>query len=232
MLLIVPVGDVNPTKRVPIVNYLLLAANLIIFFYFLVFRSAQYVRVVDAFGLVPAEFQQNFAGAVSREGWKLLTPLFLHGGVAHVLGNMLFLWIAGDNVEDKLGHGLYLLFYLLCGVAANVGHIVMATGASIDIPCIGASGAIAGVLGAYVVWFPRRRIRFWYFFFFLMGTFELPSLYAIGIWFVQQICLGKLQMMAQTTGVAYWAHIGGFIFGVAVGLASKMAHVKGRLSRY
>ena len=232
MLLIIPVGDENPRKRLPVVNYLLLAANLIIFFYFSLWRSAQYTRIVQTCGLVPVEFQRNFLGALASEGWKLITPLFLHGSIPHVLGNMLFLWIAGDNVEDKLGHGLYLLFYLLSGVAANLGHIVMAVGPSAGIPCIGASGAIAGVLGAYVIWFPRRRIRFWYFFFFVMGTFKLPSFYAIGFWFVQQLYLGKLQMMAQTTGVAYWAHIGGFIFGALIALAGKMVRVKGRLSGY
>lgn len=229
MLLILPVGDVNPRKSIPVVNYLLLAANLFVFFYFFLFERGAYARVVRAYGLTPVEFQNDLAQALLGGGWKLVTSLFLHGGVAHLVGNMLFLWIAGDNVEDKLGHVKYLFFYLLSGVVANVGHIAMAVGPSAYAPCVGASGAIAGVLGAYVIWFPRRRIRIWYFCFFLMGTFTVPSLYAIGFWFIQQLYLGKMTA-SGFSGVAYWAHIGGFMFGALAALAGRIAKAPARRS--
>jgi len=225
MLLIVPVGDVNPRKGIPVVNYLLLAANLIIFFYFTLFQSGEYARVIWEYGLVPARFARNVFG----ESWKLATATFLHGGIFHLAGNMLFLWIAGDNVEDKLGHVLYLFFYLLSGMVANVGHVLTAVGQSAYAPCVGASGAIAGVLGAYMIWFPRRRIRFWYFFFFFMGFFTVPSIYAIGFWFIEQLYLGSSAMVAQATGVAYRAHIGGFIFGALAALGYGIIRSTGRV---
>jgi len=209
MLLIVPVGDVNPRKRIPVVNYLLLAANLLIFFYLFFFDVGDYGHILREYGLIPARFGREFV----REVWKVPTALFLHAGAAHVASNMLFLWIAGDNVEDRLGHAAYLFFYLMSGIVANVGHIVMAAGPLAHIPCVGASGAIAGVLGAYMIWFPRRRIRFWYFFFFFTGFFTVPSIYAIGIWFLEQLYLGSWAKVARATSVAYWAHIGGFVFG-------------------
>ena len=221
MLLVLPVGDQNPRKSTPIVNYLLLAANILLFFS--VYFSPGFERVVRTYGLIPIDFQQDPWWAFFHDGWKLVTPLFLHGSIPHLLGNMLFLWIAGDNVEDKLGHLSYLGFYLLAGVVGNVGHILMADSLTAMMPVVGASGAISGVLGAYIVWFPRRRIKFWYFFFFLMGTFTLPSVYAIGFWFVGQLVLGSKAMAGQAAGVAYWAHIGGFIFGALAILAYKTA---------
>jgi membrane associated rhomboid family serine protease len=225
MLLIVPVGDDNPRKRIPAVNYLLLAANLFIFFYLFIFHGRMYGRIVWQYGLIPELFRQDPVG----QGWKLVTSLFLHGGHVHLLGNMLFLWIAGDNVEDRLGHVWYLFFYLVAGIVANVGHVLTAAGQLASVPCIGASGAVAGALGAYMVWFPRRRIRFWYFFFFLTGFFTVPSLYAIGFWFAQQLYLGRLQMAGLSTGVAYWAHIGGFAFGMLLALGSRAARALDRL---
>jgi len=211
MLLVLPIGDSSPRKRTPVVNYLLLAAN--IFIFIAAYTAPSFEAIVRTYGLTPRYFQDDPAWAFAHDGWKLITSLFLHGNVPHLIGNMLFLWIAGDSVEDKLGHLGYLGFYLLSGVVAGVGHVLMADGAAAAVPCVGASGAIAGVLGAYIVWFPRRRIRFWYFFFFLVGTFSVPSLYAIGFWFLEQLYLGSSRMAADATGVAYWAHIGGFIFG-------------------
>ena len=229
MLLVLPVGDYNPRRRIPIVNYLLLAANILIFFS--VYTDARFKEAIWTFGLIPADFQQDPWWAIFHSGWKLLTPIFLHGSIAHLLGNMLFLWIAGDNVEDKMGHLPYLGFYLLAGIVANVGHILMIDGPQAQVPVVGASGAIAGVMGAYLVWFPRRRIKFWYFFFFIMGTFTVPSVYAIGFWFIQQLFLGSLSVRGLATGVAYWAHIGGFIFGVLAVFAYKTAEDVKRLRR-
>ena len=229
MFLVLPVGDYNPRRRVPIVNYLLLAANVLIFFS--VYADARFKEAIWTFGLIPAHFQQDPWWAIFHSGWKLLTPIFLHGSIAHLVGNMLFLWIAGDNVEDKMGHLPYLGFYLLAGIVANVGHILMIDGPQAQVPVVGASGAIAGVMGAYLVWFPRRRIKFWYFFFFIMGTFTVPSVYAIGFWFIQQLFLGSLSVRGLATGVAYWAHIGGFIFGVLAVFAYKTAEDVKRLRR-
>jgi len=222
-MLILPIGDNNPRKSIPAVNYLLLAANILLFLYVLTGSSYQRQAVYWNYGLIPAAFHGDPLGTLGHDWWKLVTSLFLHGSIAHLVGNMLFLWIAGDNVEDRLGHLGYLVFYLLAGVVANMGHIVMAAGLAASVPCVGASGAIAGVLGAYVVWFPHRRIKFWYFFFFLMGTFSVPSIYAIGAWFLEQLWLGTSPMIAHSTGVAYWAHIGGFIFGALMVLAFKFA---------
>jgi len=224
MLLILPVGDENPRRRTPTVNYLLLAANFIIFAYLFLLHGADYAAVLWKYGLVPRRFLQDPAGQAPN----LVAAMFLHGGTAHLFGNMLFLWIAGDNVEDRLGHRGYLLFYVLSGLVANVGHVMMATGPSAFVPCVGASGAIAGVLGAYMVWFPRRRIRFWYFFFFLMGFFTLPSLYAIGFWFLEQLYLKSLADHSIYTGVAYWAHIGGFVFGALFALIARLTSALSR----
>jgi len=227
MFLVLPVGDYNPRRRIPITNYLLLAANVLIFFS--VYSDTRFREAIWTFGLIPADFQQDPWWATFHAGWKLLTPIFLHGSIAHLLGNMLFLWIAGDNVEDKMGHLPYLGFYLLAGIVANVGHILMIDGPQAAVPVVGASGAIAGVMGAYLVWFPRRRIKFWYFFFFVMGTFTLPSVYALGFWFIQQLFLGSLSVRGMATGVAYWAHVGGFIFGVLMVFAWKTSEDVKRL---
>jgi len=218
MLLILPIGDNTPRRSIPVANYLLLAANIFLFFY--VLRSPIYHRpeIYLNYGLIPADFNSDPLG----NSLRLLTSLFLHGGIAHLVGNMLFLWIAGDNVEDRLGHVGYLAFYLLAGVVANLGHVMMAAGRAASTPCVGASGAIAGVLGAYMLWFPRRRIRLWYLVFFFMGTVSVPSVYVIGFWFLEQLYLGTSQM-AYSAGVAYWAHIGGFIFGALVVFSFKFA---------
>lgn len=147
-----------------------------------------------------------------------ITSLFLHGGLLHLFGNMLFLWICGDNVEDRLGHLGFLLLYLASGIIASLTHIQMT--AMPEVPSIGASGAISGILGAYVVLFPRSKIRFWYLFwfylFFRMGTFTLASVWAIGFWFIEQLLLGYLTLSSHAVGVAYWAHIGGFVFGLII----------------
>lgn len=219
--LIVPIGDVNPTRRVPIANYLLLAANLIVFL--LIYHRPQYEEIVQTCGTIPAVFHASPLAAVMTDGWKIIASQFLHGGYVHLFGNMLFLWIVGDNVEDRLGHLKYLGFYLLSGTVAGIGHIVVARGVSAEVPCIGASGAIAGVIGAYLVWFPRRRIRFWYFFLFLIGTFSVPAVVPIGLWFIEQLLLAKMNLLGEAGGVAYWAHIGGFIFGLLVAAAYRLA---------
>jgi len=223
MLLILPIGDHNPTKRIPVVNYLLLAANLFIFFYLYFIRYEVYPQIVQGYGVIPKLYHAEPLSAAAGDGYRLFTSLFLHGSLPHLLGNMLFLYIAGDNVEDRVGHLRYLLFYLAAGVVANVVHIAFAHQSSWVLPTIGASGAIAGLMGAYMVWFPRRRIQFWYLFFFMIGTFTVPAGIAFGLWFLQQLLYGRAEMAGGMTGVAYWAHVGGFAFGAVAALTTRIS---------
>ena len=210
-MILLPIGDVNPAKRFPFVNYLILAANVAIGLAMFLWMDDRAARLlVFERGFIPAD-------------WTLLdliTSQFLHGGWMHLVGNMLFLWIVGDNVEDKLGHFLYPVFYLLSGVAAGLAHWGMDPHS--DIPCIGASGAISGVLAAYAVFFPRSRIRVFYAILLLVimdwGVMEVPALLAIGFWFLQQLlyAAGSLSRLGDMQGVAYGAHVGGFVFGLVV----------------
>jgi membrane associated rhomboid family serine protease len=206
-----PVGDVNPMYRTPIVTRLLVAANLIVF----AFQWLLGVPLLLAFSFIPAELSALLQG--DGEPSVLLdifTAMFLHGGIAHLLGNLLFLWIFGDNVEAALGKGWFLPFYLLCGIAATLAQF--ATDPRSSIPNLGASGAISGVLGAYLVLFPRAQVRvfIWPFSLFV-GTLPVPAILWIGLWFALQLVSGVqgLGMMSEG-GVAFWAHIGGFVAGV------------------
>lgn len=202
----IPIGDDNPTRRTPYVNYALLAINTILFLG--LGFTTQYQNLVMHFGFIPDK-------AVP---YTYITSIFLHGSIWHLLGNMLYLFIVGDNVEDKLGHVGYLLFYLFCGALANVFHAAMVSGKMMHIPTIGASGAISAVLGSYMLLFPKNKIKFFYilfiFFFIRWGTFKLASLWAIGAWFIMQ--LFSHATSGGYTNVAYGAHIGGFIGGVLI----------------
>jgi membrane associated rhomboid family serine protease len=199
-----PLGDDNSGRRItPIVTYVLIALNVLVFFLELNNGDA----FVQRWAFVPRRFLADPIG----DSITLFTAMFMHGGWLHLLGNMLYLWIFGDNVEDRLGHGLFLVFYLLCGLAATFAQL--AFNIASDIPNLGASGAIAGVLGAYLIMFPRGRVHM------LMGRMVVPmsALVAIGIWFLLQIFsqVGAFTASSQTEGgVAYMAHIGGFIAGV------------------
>lgn len=201
--MLLPIGDVCPRERVPYVNYALIGVNAAA--YFLLGLQPDYERTVALHGLTPAQPQ----------ALDYLTSIFLHADPFHLAGNMLFLWICGDNVEDRLGPFGYLVFYLACGFAASQTHVWFTAGRypEAEIPTIGASGAISGVLGAYVVMFPNSFIKIWYFFGFLWsGVFYTRSLWAIGFWFGEQLLLGTLD---EGSNVAYWAHIGGFVVGAA-----------------
>jgi membrane associated rhomboid family serine protease len=144
----------------------------------------------------------------------LITAMFMHGGFAHIFGNMLYLWIFGDNLEDALGHARYFVFYLATGILAGLAHVAVtaALGANPLIPSLGASGAISGVLGGYIVLFPRRRVRVLW----LYSVMEVPAMVAIGLWFVFQLVSGAGMLGGEMNGVAYGAHIGGFIAGVVL----------------
>jgi membrane associated rhomboid family serine protease len=213
----IPIGDDPPPRRsFPIVTLTLIAINVVVFIYELMapntealFRSAGVIPLEFATGRdipPPAPFNVYYT--------TLLTSMFLHGGFLHIGSNMLFLWIFGDNVEDRLGHLRYLLFYVLCGLGASAAHIYFNWGSAI--PSVGASGAIAGVLGGYFVLFPSASVRTLLF----LGPFitmtRVPAIIMIGFWFVTQLLSGvaALGQTEQTAGVAFWAHIGGFVLGI------------------
>ena len=197
-----PIGDDNSSRRTfPLVTYALIALNIV---FFLVELSGGDAFIMK-WAFVPARFAANPGGDILT----LFTSMFMHAGWLHLLGNMLYLWIFGDNVEDRFGHVMFLIFYLLCGLAATFAQYAFSAGS--DIPNLGASGAIAGVLGAYLLLFPKGRV------FVLMGrgVIPMPALIVIGLWIVLQFFsgIGSIATTTETGGVAYMAHIGGFIAG-------------------
>jgi len=202
----IPLRDVIPSRTTPVVTVTLIIVNALAFFYELSLGDS-----VDLFlrtyGLVPAEFSLL----------TLVTSMFLHGGFLHAGGNMLYLWIFGDNVEDRMGHGRFLVFYLLCGAAAALAQTMMQPDSLI--PMVGASGAIAGVMGAYLVMYPKSRIVTLVPIIFFIQLIEVPALFFLGIWFLMQFVSGVGSIAAATTGepsggVAFWAHVAGFVAGV------------------
>jgi len=214
----IPLRDSNPSQRMPLVTILVIAANVLIFFYELTLGPAQLNQFVFTFGVVPARLTGTAGPAMPAGGGieTLLTSMFLHGGWLHLIGNMWFLWIFGDNVEDYLGHLRFLLFYLLCGLAAGFIHV--AFNLSSTLPTVGASGAIAGVLGAYLLLFPRAKVLTLVpvFFVFLL---EIPAYVILIYWFVLQFLSGTASILggdAAQGGVAWWAHVGGFVVGLAL----------------
>jgi len=201
-----PIGDDNTGRRItPIVTYILIALNVLVFFLELNNGEA----FIQRWAFIPSRFLANPAG----DFVTLFTSMFMHAGWAHLLGNMLYLWIFGDNVEDRLGHGLYFVFYILCGLAATFAQMAISLGS--DVANVGASGAIAGVLGAYLIMFPRGRVNV------LLGRFVTPmsALIVIGFWIVLQI-FSQISVFSASSqgegGVAYMAHIGGFVAGVVL----------------
>ncbi|MCI0341156.1 MAG: rhomboid family intramembrane serine protease [Planctomycetales bacterium] len=202
----IPIGDENPTERWPYVNWSLIGLNVLAF----LLTAGSLEAVIKDYAFVPARPQPV----------DVITSMFLHGGFGHLLGNMLFLWIFGDNVEDKLGRVWYPVFYIGCGVAAAVAHFAMHHGSSV--PVVGASGAVAGVLGMYAVLFPNHQIKIFYFFaWFWWGTFFISAKWALGIWFAGQALMTALLERAGVGGVAYLAHIGGFVVGAGLGFLLK-----------
>ncbi|MBD0332213.1 MAG: rhomboid family intramembrane serine protease [Chitinophagaceae bacterium] len=230
-----PIGDDNSDRRLtPVVNYVLIAINILVFIFLQDF--GRNIHFTFAYSTVPAEIlnghdvitssrmvQDPYTGEmIEMPGLQptnisvyltLLTSMFMHGGLAHIFGNMLYLWIFGDNLEDAMGHRKYLFFYLLCGILAGLSHVFITAyfNQNILIPSLGASGAISGVLGGYMVLFPRRRVTVW----FLRFIFPVPAWVALGIWIVFQVINGMGILGGEEAGgVAYGAHIGGFFAGV------------------
>ena len=219
-----PYSDENPSKTPPYVVQGIIAANIAIFIYQLYLNANGVLHeFFQTYAVVPVREIYHFNQILSGQVWFLpvfilpiLTAMFLHGGFLHIVGNMLFLWIFGDNIEDLMGHLKFLLFYLLCGFGATVTQIFMDSTSTV--PNLGASGAIAGVLGAYIINFPKARVKA----IFLVGIFPLyiriPAVFYLGWWFVQQAFYSFLSLDSEvdmgTGGVAYWAHAGGFVLGV------------------
>jgi membrane associated rhomboid family serine protease len=218
----IPLYDDNPRVRLPVVTILLIAVNVVVFIYELSLGPAQQTTFMRLYGLVPSH-----VGAALQSGagmgpalQTLFTSMFIHSGWMHIIGNMWFLWIFGDNTEDVLGHFGYLIFYLACGLAGGVAHVFANQGS--DLPVVGASGAIAGVMGAYIILFPRARILTLIILVVFFFTVRLPAVVVIGIWFLIQFFSGVGSLgVIDAGGVAFWAHVGGFILGAVVGFAAK-----------
>jgi len=209
----IPLKDLNPRQRVPVINTLLIVANVAVFIYQLSLSAAAEKSLAYMLGMVPARVPQLLAGRGGTFGetfLPLLTSMFLHAGWLHLLGNMLFLWIFGDNIEDFFGHFRYLLFYFVCGIGAGFAH-TLTNLYSTATSALGASGAISGVMGAYMVLFPRSRVLTLVFIF----VVQVPAVIILGWWFVLQF-LGGLETLGMRSagGVAFWAHIGGFLIGI------------------
>lgn len=203
-----PIGDDNRGKRgLPVITWALILVNVLVFLYEGSLDQQHLNDFIYRYGVIPVEIKNQ------QDLFTLFTSMFVHGGFAHVFGNMLFLWIFGDNIEQRFGRGLYLLFYLGCGLAASAAHVV--TNTDSVIPTVGASGAISGVMGAYILLYPLNRVRviiWWY------GMMYVPAFIFLGIWFLMQFVSGLAALdvsTAQSTGTAFWAHIGGFAAGVA-----------------
>jgi membrane associated rhomboid family serine protease len=232
--MLLPIGDDNRDRQItPLVNYLLIILNIIVFVFLQ--NWGNNLHFTYAYSTVPGEILSGkdiITGAtilmdpVTHQRFEmpglqhtdipiyltLLTSMFMHGGIAHIAGNMLFLWIFGDNLENDMGHFNYLLFYLLCGIIAGMSHVLSSAylGHNLLMPSLGASGAISGVLGGYILQHPSRRVHVW----FLFGIISVPAFIAVGLWFLFQLINSMGALGEETGGVAYAAHIGGFIAGL------------------
>ncbi len=209
----IPIRDTIRSNTYPVVNYAIIAANMLVFLVELS-QGQKLNEFIYVYGLVPARYAVPQISAYFTFGQQIvsfLSFMFLHGGFLHLLGNMWFLYIFGDNVEDRLGHSRYLVFYLLCGLTSGISHLVINWYS--EIPTIGASGAIAGVMGAYFLLYPGAKILTLVPIFIFIQFLELPAYLFIGVWFLFQF-LSATSASAHAGGIAWWAHIGGFIFGM------------------
>ena len=212
----IPIHDEIKARRVPYVNYILIVINVVVFI-FEFMSGPRLEALITEYALVPAQLT---AGLDLGDMRSILTSMFLHASWMHLLGNMLYLWIFGDNVEDRLGHFWYLLFYLAGGFVAALAHWAINPASSI--PTVGASGAIAAVLGAYLIMYPRARVYTFIPIGFFVRLRLLPASLVLLLWFILQLFSGVLTIGAgDVGGTAFWAHIGGFVFGVLVGVLLK-----------
>jgi membrane associated rhomboid family serine protease len=201
----IPLRDTRPSNSTPVVTVFIIAVNVLVFLYMFTLDSYSQNDFIGTYAVIPARLHLS----------ALVTSMFLHGGWMHIIGNMWFLWIYGDNVEDVLGHGKYLAFYLICGVVAALAQYAISPDARV--PMLGASGAIAGVMGAYLIKFPHSRILTLIPIFFFWTTVEIPAVFILIYWFLLQFLSGVGSIgytQASQGGVAFFAHIGGFIAGM------------------
>jgi membrane associated rhomboid family serine protease len=202
----IPLRDVIPSRTTPFITVTIVVINAFAWFYELTLPSEILPVFLQIYGVVPADFSTP----------TLISSMFLHGSWSHFIGNMWFLWIFGDNVEDRMGHGRFVVFYLLCGIAAALGHV--AIDSSSTLPTIGASGAIAGVMGAYFVLYPHSRVLTLVPILFYIDIIELPAVFLLGFWFLMQLfSAGAIAVTANTQGggIAFMAHVVGFVAGAA-----------------
>jgi hypothetical protein len=229
----IPIRDTIASKNYPVVNYTLISIN-VVFFLFELSQGANLDRFLYIYGLVPARYSMPQISSYFTTGQQLLSLLsfmFLHGGFWHLLGNMWFLYIFGDNVEDRLGPFRYLVFYLLCGITSGLSHLLLNLHS--NMPTIGASGAIAGVMGAYLVLHPHSKILTLIPIIFIPWFIEIPAFFFLGFWFVLQF-LNAAGSHGNIGGIAWWAHIGGFVFGIVflkIFLALPETGVSGKMRR-
>ncbi len=201
----IPLKDDNPRSTAPVLTIGLIVVNVIVFFFE---YQTGFVAMIERFGAVPIYILSG------QRIETLLTSMFLHGGFMHLAGNMLYLWIFGDNIEHYLGHGRFIVFYLTCGLLAVAAHIVL--GGVSDVPMVGASGAISGILGAYLVKYPKARVLVLIPIIWFLTIRHIPAIFVLGFWFVMQLFSGLGSIGAEGGGVAFWAHIGGFVAGAAL----------------
>ena len=214
-----PLRDSIPSRYPPVMTWLLIGVNVVVFVFELSLPSRQLQEFIYLFGIVPARYTHpgwaRLVGFPLDNYWPFLTSMFLHGGWLHIIGNMWMLWLFGDNVEDRMGPGRFLVFYLLCGVLAGVAHLALNPGSRV--PTIGASGAIAGVLGAYFVLYPLAQVIVMVPILFFPFFFTLPAAVFLALWFFMQFLSGTVSLHgAAAGGVAWWAHVGGFVAGAVL----------------
>lgn len=210
----IPLRDSVRPRKTPFVNWILIGLNLYVFVREIMLPPRELNEVFYNLGVIPSNvIHLVFAGyPLDPVMITFITAMFLHGGWLHVMGNMLFLWVFGDNVEDRMGHLRYLLFYLLAGVIGSVSHIL--ANPSSEVPVIGASGAVAGVLGGYFVTFPKARVLALIPIIFFFTLAEIPAVIFLALWFILQIFSGTASLGGAANPVAWWAHIGGFVAGM------------------
>ena len=232
----VPLRDDNPVSTTPVVTYGLIGLNIAVFLYQLGLSRVGLDRWFEAWALVPTQLSESFQGALEAPAYEWITLVssqFLHGGFFHVGGNLLYLWVFGNNIEDQLGHLRFLIFYLGCGVLAGLTQWMVDPASTV--PTVGASGAIAGVMGAYILRFPRAHIVTLIPLIIFFTTIRVPAIFFLGFWFVQQALFGLASLSSEASwsdgGVAYWAHSGGFVFGLILGPMLGLMGPKSRSDR-